>query len=202
MQRAGAALLGDHLGERFGGVRTLVLLPAAKHADELDAAAEEGLRLGLAGRLDVVAVRVPPGVPGAASGGGLWLQPEAFDRTVLEHPDCALVVSLAGLPVHVEQLRFWALPERPDLALFDAPVFLLGKLLAQGAIDAVAMRRPWRPGDPDPGPPDAAQNWLLVTSDTLAVTAREYPSLFLEEQVDQAEDTQGDDASGTGPVSR
>jgi hypothetical protein len=93
-------------------------------------------------------------------------------------------------------MEFWRLSKRPALTLFDAPVFRLGKLIESGMIHAVAVRRPWHPGDPAYLPPGSARNWLLITPENIGELRKSYPGVFL-----RSEEGKGDDpASRPGPL--
>ena len=136
--------LGDHLLSEIEGDRVLILSnPYAKTASSssktrrFEDAAIRGLEDSLAGSKELVVAypaiqpkyREHPekaSIPTDSSTPlSFIMEPDAIDRLVAEHTECALVISLVGLPLGVEESESWKseLPFallQPDLRVLGA----------------------------------------------------------------------------------
>lgn len=181
MHKTGGQLVGKQLVDRYPGKSALLLLPPEQVTTPTDEALIHGITRVAADKLAIQPARMTIPEETTVTAGGLWLTAEAFDQAINRHPDADVVVSIAGLPVNAAKLTFWHKPDRPDLILLNTPVFDLQRMIATGAVDAVLVRRPWLPGDPQDQTPVDPHHWLLITSTNVADIARRYKGIFYEE---------------------
>ncbi|MFW5997162.1 MAG: hypothetical protein ACOCQP_04030 [Lentisphaeria bacterium] len=109
-----------------------------------------------------------------------WFSVDVFDRAISDHDSYNAVVSIAGLPARPEKIKFWHRDQSPDLILINSPLYRLEKLIRQGYIQAVLVRRPQISLDnPDVSASDT-RKWLLVTADTLSDIQERYEGLMVK----------------------
>ena len=112
----------------------------------------------------------------------------SFDKLFREHPDCAICVSLIGLPLNVTQTESWQKSDSPRFGLLLPDWRVLGNSDAvldafkSGKIAAAVMNKP----DASPDPAAASSDYqkafdsrfLLVTPENCEKLARQYRRLF------------------------
>ncbi len=113
---------------------------------------------------------------------------DSFDRLAAEHPDCSILVSLVGLPLHVEKSGLWKGSDRPPLALLLPDWSILGgrrqmlSAFASGRIIAAVMPKPGAPPEIESGSRDHADEFaarfLLITRENVEQMVQDHPELF------------------------
>ena len=149
--------LADFLAKAYPGTSALVLSnPFAMRKDAAPGVVDqersgiEGLKIGFGTRLTLAKVAHPKLTPEAAANPravdippdattplSYLVAKDAFDQLVRDNPDCALVVSLIGLPAKLDEVESWTRSGDPKYAL------LLPDLRIMGSANAVleAVRR-------------------------------------------------------------
>jgi len=168
----GGRLIGSYLAEGHQGGRIGVIISPES---ERGAGEEAMLRalLQAAAPCDTRTVELDRD----RDGDGVWYSARLFDEALGDCSDCSVIVSLAGLPEVLADLRFWWGDAPPPLIVANAQVLLLRRLIQEGRVEAVLVRRPWHPGEAVPGEKD---EWLLVTTANIAEIVKQYPSLFAQ----------------------
>lgn len=175
-QRLGGRVLGEYLASHFDGRRVGVAVSPPGWRDAGEEAMLAGLRQATAGRCELLVVEVEGA---AAAGTGMWLAAAAFDAAFGELSETAAIVSLAGLPERLSEMRFWWQEQRPPLLVANAQVLQLRQVVAADRLRAILVRRPWLPGEPEPEAPDQLADWLLITADNVAEIAAKYSNVFV-----------------------
>jgi hypothetical protein len=200
--------LGAHLAKTFPGQRVLVFSNpftrrdgTAKAILETEAAGLRGLKRGLGAKNPVEAVVLPELKPEALDNPRALLTdrecttplsflvaPGEFDKACKEHPECALVVSLIGLPADLGRVECWQSPAPPRFALLLPDLPLLGgtaavaRALEGGKLAAFVLAKPGAPSADAPAGRDAekefARRFVLVTPANFEEVRRTYPGLF------------------------
>jgi hypothetical protein len=114
--------------------------------------------------------------------------PDAFDKAVQAHPDCALIVSLIGLPEELDRCAAWRAPGAPAFALLLPDLRMVGdrpavmQAVKSGKLLAFVLHKPGGPSDDTPlGKDHLAEfekRFVLVTPENVEQVAQEYPALF------------------------
>jgi len=138
--------LGREIARRVPGARVLVVgnpfvgAPGAGRAiRDAEEAAVRGLRRGLEGGGEIVAVSHPrlrdgaledprrfPMPPGATTPLSYLTEPGAWDELRREHPQANVWVSLIGLPVDLASTEAWNAEDGPKWALFLPDLRIVG----------------------------------------------------------------------------
>lgn len=113
---------------------------------------------------------------------------ETFDKLARRHSDCALIVSLIGLPANLEQVKCWQSSAGPQFALLLPDLRWIGNAAAvagavkRGKLAAFVLDKPGAPGG-ESGPrgnfaTEFEKRFLLVTAQNIDDVIEKYPQLF------------------------
>lgn len=190
------------------GTRVLVLSnpftqrqEVAKAIAEMEQAGIDGIREGLGVNLPVGAVVFPELKPEAQQNPASLLTgvetttpvsflvaPDAFDKVLQQHADCAVVVSLIGLPGELEACEAWkpASPVKfalllPDFrSITDSPTIL--QAVKSGKLVAFVLPKPGAPDNNVPASGDWKEEFerrfQLVTAANVEQVLQSVPNLF------------------------
>lgn len=206
--------LGDYVGSHFPDASILLIRsPSSTYAPEQkrQKMMHDALVKGLAGRASISSETCPEapeptspagGGPGAGPGGPkdapppeMMMAPEmyftakAFDSMIRDH-DADLVISLLGLPMDCQQMKFWKKPkdQRPKLILVmnsGGEMMDIRKAIKKGFISAVIMAAPLtNPDDLKKPVPDNYKDafharYILADLDNIDEMVKKYPMLFM-----------------------
>ena len=111
-----------------------------------------------------------------------------LDKLARQHSDCALIVSLIGLPANLEQVKCWQSSTGPKFALLLPDLRWIGNAAAvagavkRGKLAAFVLAKPGAPGgESSPRGNFAAEfekHFLLVTEQNIDQVVEQYPQLF------------------------
>jgi hypothetical protein len=198
-------VLAEHLARTHPGERALVLSNPftrqpgiAKGIVQMEEAGIRGLRKGFAGKITIGAVAFPELKPGALENPRAQLidadtttplsylvAPDGWDQLARDHADCAIIVSLIGLPAELGQCESWKAAGLPRFALVLPDFRVLRHASAvraaveSGKLLAFVMRKPDAP--PDGVTPSKDFNaefqkrFVLVTRENFDQMQRTYP---------------------------
>jgi len=200
--------LGAYLASKFPGQRVLVLsnpftrLPGQPREIRLFEAAElRGLEHGLGDRLKFESVSAP-GIradylrdpasvfidPATTTPLSYLVTAAALDKTLAEHQQAQIVVSLIGLPANIRESGSWQNPDGPRFALLLPDLRMVGDsgavldALKSGKIAAIVLNKPRAPAEDVKLTSDAQaefdRRYLLVTPENAEALLRTYPGLF------------------------
>jgi hypothetical protein len=196
--------LGEHLAQKFPGQRALLISnPFTENANTAsdivatEKAGIDGFRKGVGGKLVLEAVAFPELKPEARTNPravfidgetttplSFLVSAEAFDTLAGQHPQCALFVSLIGLPANVKELRCWQ-EEKPRFALLLPDLRFVGNAAAvkqslqKGKIAAMVLQKPGAPSlHRGVSQTDFDQLFIFVTAENIERTMLDYPQLF------------------------
>jgi hypothetical protein len=196
--------LGEHLAQKFSGQRALLISNPFTQSQTIanDIVATEkaginGFKKGTGDKLILEAVAFPELKPEARTNprsvfiDGETTTPlsflvgaDAFDKLAGQHPQCALFVSLIGLPANLKELRCWQ-EEKPKFALLLPDLRFVGNAAAvkqsvqKGKIAAMVLHKPGAPSlDRGVSQTDFDQLFILVTAENIDRTMLDYPQLF------------------------
>jgi len=200
--------LAEELGRSQFGSKILVMSNPytqrpgiAKAIAGMEQAGLAGLRAGLGTKATVGAVAFPELRPEAQDNPAALLSdvetttplsflvaPDAFDKLIKQHGDCAVVVSLIGLPVELNRCEAWNASASPKFALLlpdfrgiaDAPAII--KAVKSGKLLAFVLPKPGAPASDAP----LAKDWkaefekrfVLVTAENVEQVFEKSPELF------------------------
>ncbi len=205
-QQVGGRKLGTYLAGRYPGARAVVIVEPPAGLDELASGSRlvDGLRQGFGDSIEIVA-EIAPEIPGAArsafardqrSPAGeklmpgevlppleFWYTPHVFDGIVAQYRTrCDLIVSTIGLPMHAMEMRYWAMPDAPALALAGGSVYELESFIERGLVCAAVTYNPKAVYDEKAPPADLdeafSKRYLLVTPDNVDDVTREHSDIF------------------------
>ncbi|MCI0540216.1 MAG: hypothetical protein L0Z50_33850, partial [Verrucomicrobiales bacterium] len=136
VRKMATRVLGEHLSTRFPGAKALVVAnPFTQRAGQsaeihgFDKAGIRGLQEGFQAKDSIKVVypelrsefdQNPQSVyvdPKTTTPLSFLVADEAFDRLAKSHPDCALIISLIGVPLNLRQSEIWREPDRPRWGL-------------------------------------------------------------------------------------
>ena len=173
----------------------------AKAIADMEQAGLAGLRAGLGTKATIGAVAFPELRPEARENPAALLSdvatttplsflmaPDAFDKLIKQHGDCAVVVSLIGLPAELNQCEAWnaaastkfalLLPDFREIA--DAPAII--KAVKSGKLVAFVLPKPGAPAsDASVGKDwkaEFAKRFVLVTTANVEQVVATSPELF------------------------
>lgn len=196
--------LGEHLAQKFPGQRALLISnPFTQNANiasdivATEKAGINGFKKGMEDKLVLEAVAFPELKPEARTNPravfidgetttplSFLVSVDAFDKLAGQHPQCALFVSLIGLPANVKELRCWQ-DEKPKFALLLPDLRFVGNAAAvklslqKGKITAMVLQKPGAPSlHRGVSQTDFDQLFILVTADNIERTMLDYPQLF------------------------
>lgn len=200
--------LGEYLASQFPGKRVLVFSnPFVKRPEteqrivDMEEAGLRGLEESLEGRMKIGAVVHPELRPEAGENPravpidsqtttplSYLVAPDAFDRGILEHPDCEIVVSLIGLPVELDRCEAWKREGAPSFGLLLPDLRMVGgapavvAAIKSGKIAAMVLRKPSGVRDDVTPSNDRAtefdQRYLLVTRENVETIAAENSAIL------------------------
>jgi hypothetical protein len=201
-------ILAEHLSQRFSGQCAMVISnPFTQRKGQrreiyaFEEAGIRGLRQGFGNSIRLKAVLFPtvrpeffqhPEAvyvdPKTTTPLSYLVSDDAFDTLARQHSDCALMVSLIGVPANLAQAEFWKNRERPKLALLLPDLRLLGtreavrQAVKSGKIAAMVLNKPGAPANDAAREKDYraefARRFFLVTAETVDEWMRNYPQLF------------------------
>ena len=214
--RVAGQKLGQYLAQEMSGKAALVIKPIemTEEPNETVTAQIEGLKEGLGNAIDIIDVVSPP-IPeeykqymeetAEAEGVDPEMQMEyemypmmeaAFDAETFNNlyeqygQGTDLVITLAGLPMDIENMSIWDMQTPPELAVFGigsgpGPVPKLADAIRQGFVAAYITFKPRQQVEEDKSIPDdldAAFNkrYLLVTPKNVDALMEEYEYLLPE----------------------
>lgn len=201
-------VLAGHLVKTRAGTRVLILSnPFTQRSGvagdivAMEEAGLRGLREGFGKQIPIGAIAFPDLKPEARSDPrslildtetptplSFLVTDESLDRLVQQHSGCDLIVSLIGLPAHLDAVQAWQAPGAPRFALLLPDLRLVGNLAAikdalqKGKLAAFVLPKPGAPPANEPVTGDAAaefaRRFLLVTAESIADIAQRNPQLF------------------------
>lgn len=173
----------------------------AKAIADMEQAGLAGLRAGLGTKATIGAVAFPELRPEARENPAALLSdvatttplsflmaPDAFDKLIKQHGDCAVVVSLIGLPAELNQCEAWNAPAPTKFALLlpdfrgiaDAPAVI--KAVKSGKLVAFVLPKLGAPASDAPVGKDwkaeFAKRFVLVTTANVEQVVATSPELF------------------------
>ena len=191
-ERAAGVALGKYLMRQHGIARILVIADATfdeARFEAIMAAVSEGSEKSV----DIKAVEKvgagmmePPASGANASPGDFEMPQTRFERVVLSHLRCNLILSFVPLPQDFEKMRFMRRKEgqRPKIVLMNASVMGLQEAIASGLVSAAIIGNPQvRRFDSEAEPPATPEeifneHYLLIDAGNVANIAGRYPHLF------------------------
>lgn len=203
--------LAEELGRSQFGAKILVMSnpftqrpDIAKAIADMEQAGLTGLRTGLGTKATVGAVVFPELRTEAQDNPAALLSdvetttplsflvaPDAFDKLIRQHVDCAVVVSLIGLPVELNRCEAWNAPNvststkfallLPDFrGIADAPAII--KAVKSGRLLAFVLPKRGAPASDAPLTKDwkaeFERRFVLVTADNVEQVVGNSPELF------------------------
>ena len=191
-QRIAHKFLGKFLANKHSGAKILVIkfaVAGSENSQKIDQDKTAALEEGMAGKLKITATEEIGGGEGAM---GMPMPMEArflftaekFDEIVDDHPNCTLVLSLAGLPNDLQQMKFWEKDddERPALVLVNPSIYELKKAIEADIINAVLINKPVAYDPKAEVPEDEKEafdkRFILIYQKNVKKIAEEYPRLF------------------------
>ena len=198
---AGMQYLGNYLARNYPNHKVLLITNPVDFSNKKQRKLiMESLLEGFAGKLSIVATEHEPASTSAASkgpgighsGGNLaWLTTDSFDRLIAKPSDCDLIISLAGLPYHPHQSKFFQpdpenASERPKLvAPFHVHIRLLKKYVKAGVITASIVPNPaYSNNTTSEVPADYVeafqQRYVLVDAENIDQVIKMYPQQVFE----------------------
>lgn len=205
-QRIAMERLGQHLAEAHSGFRALVVKPIEfGDPTETTTAQLDGLRAGLGGQIEIVAIVSPEipeefrqmmehagedmdMVPMPPMADMSMMQADSFNAGVNDYlDDVDLVISLVGLPMDMQNLSIWRKRPPPKLAVYGFPHMPgIKEAIGDGYIVAFVTHRP----DPDPEAhkvmPRSIQDfdtrYILITPENIQEISTQHPMLLPEYQ--------------------
>ena len=201
-------VLAEHLAHKYPGQRVLVIgnpftLTQGRQPEAyaFEEAGLRGLRKGFgdAGKIMSVVfpelrqeyLQDPASVfvdPASTTPLSYLVAEDALDRLIREHPECALVVSLIGLPANLAGAEFWGRTNAPKFALLlpdwrivgDGPV--VQSAWKSGKIVAAVLNKPGSPAEQSAVEKESQtafdRRFLLVTAENFDEVQRAFPRLF------------------------
>ena len=196
--------LGEHLAQKFPGQRALLISnPFTENANTAsdivatEKAGIDGFKKGMGDKLVLEAVAFPELKPEARTNPravfidgetttplSFLVSADAFDKLAGQHPQCALFVSLVGLPANVKDLRCWQ-EEKPKFALLLPDLRFVGNTTAvkqslqKGKIAAMVLQKPGAPSlHHGVSQTDFDRLFILITAENIEQSMRDYPQLF------------------------
>jgi hypothetical protein len=200
--------LGRYLAGHYAGEKAVVLgNPFSQKSGQpreiyqYEKAGLQGLKRGLGKSIVIEAVAFPEVKPGFVENPrSVFIDPstttplsyvvtdDALDKITAAHPQAGLLVSLIGLPVHVQQTETWksAKPRRfalllPDLRMVGDEAAVREAILS-GKLVAFVLNKPGAPPENQPLGKDSKmefdRRFLLVNRDTIDRLLKLYPRLF------------------------
>ncbi len=185
MQKTAGRIMGGFANRRFPeqNARIVILLPPDEVRDKTDSATLEGLLNSLSDRHEIIKETVPlPDQKEIIPTANLWFKPEGFDRAVSSHGDADLIISICGLPLRPNSLKFWHWSQAPPLALLNAQVYRLRKMFAKDFIVSALVRKPLPVSAEDLPSPDSEKNWLLITDRNVNEINKQYENMFKNDE--------------------
>lgn len=185
MYSTAGEILADYLTETYQGGKILVLMPPAHQMTDGDEAVLDSLKDNSGDEIvfDVHQLgQDDEEGKESAEEEKPWFSADVFDREISEIADkntYSAVVSVAGLPARPEKVKFWHRRQSPDMLLINAPLYRLGRLIREGYIKAVLVRRPVIAVDASPVDFSDREKWLLVTADNLTEIKERYKGIIL-----------------------
>lgn len=187
--------LGAYLASHFPHQKVVLINHPLSGSEARQAMILGALKKGLNGHVTLIveSLEVPADFPDGQILIGLesMIQAKDFDAIIDKHPDAAVVLSLAGLPIDVNDMKYWSMKagERPKLALANANIYMLRKAIAEGDVAVVLHHNPdavavFDPTSTFPSDPQVAfaERFLLIDQSNVEMIARKYPDLFIAEK--------------------
>ena len=200
--------LAEELVRSLPGSKILVMSnPFTQRADiakaiaDMEQAGLAGLRAGLGTKITIGAVAFPELRPEARENPAALLSdvetttplsflvaPDGFDKLIKQHGDCAVVVSLIGLPVELNECQAWNAASSSKFALLlpdfrgiaDAQTII--KAVKSGKLVAFVLPKPGGPGSDAPAGKDwkaeFSKRFVLVTAENVEQVIATSPELF------------------------
>jgi hypothetical protein len=184
-----AYVLGKYLAKEYPGKKALIICDQGFKKNKRTQKIVEALGEGLGGKDKVVAdtITVKASKDMQGPDGELVMPLEEimtakdFDAAVAKHADCALIVSMIGLPRDKKKMKLWSQKDK-HLAMLNANIFDQKGLIKAGKICAAVSFKPGVKFTEDPAPSDLEEafkvRFLLITSKNIVQMAQDNPKLF------------------------
>lgn len=200
-------IMGEYLSHHFRGQPVLVVSNPFTQRSGLNSqiyrseeAELNGLRngIGRAASIKVVFPELRPNAqqdpqsayvdPKTTTPLSFLITDRSLDSLVRGNPECAIIVTLIGLPVNLEAVEAWKKEGNPKFALFLPDWRMVGNKAAirsaflSGKIVAAVINKPGAPADDSPvkGPykEEFSKRFLLVTAENIESLLQTSPQLF------------------------
>ena len=200
-------VLAEELARRHPNTAALVISnPFAqrrnlrKSISAVEDAGIRGLKEGFGQAVKVSAIDYPPirpeavenpldvHIPDTSTPLSFLMADDAFDQMAQAHPDCDVIVSLVGLPAHLEKVELWKGPGPPHFGLLLPDLQLIGNVnvirtaLNSGKLAAFILPKPGAVSEQVPVTKDYHvefdERFFLVTKENFEEIVADHPQLF------------------------